>query len=67
MYKMKNYQEERKKKEKDLRPQYQREYDLSPHKDHYMFWEYLDVGRYLLCIICKAQIKYGLWDERRIH
>ncbi|XP_078346942.1 anoctamin-3-like [Oculina patagonica] len=41
LYWMKN----RKKKEGDRRdrPQYQCDYDLSPHKDHYMFWEYLDV------------------------
>lgn len=49
MYEIKNYRKwkEAKKilRKKDLRPQYQREYDLSPHKDHYMFWEYLDVGR----------------------
>ncbi|KAJ7340375.1 Anoctamin-4 [Desmophyllum pertusum] len=24
-------------------PQYQRDFDLSPQGDHYMFWEYLEV------------------------
>ena len=31
---------------KDL-PQYQHDFDLSPQGDHYMFWEYLEVGRFL--------------------
>ena len=30
-------------------PQYQRDFDLSPQGDHYMFWEYLEVGKYQLC------------------
>lgn len=32
----------RKEVQKDL-PQYQRDFDLSPQGDHYMFWEYLEV------------------------
>lgn len=38
MYRLKSRNEE----EKDL-PQYQRDFDLSPQGDHYMFWEYLEV------------------------
>lgn len=41
MYRLKSSNEE----EKDL-PQYQRDFDLSPQGDHYMFWEYLEVGKY---------------------
>lgn len=41
MYRLKSRNEE----EKDL-PQYQRDFDLSPQGDHYMFWEYLEVGKY---------------------
>ena len=26
-------------------PQYQLDFDLSPQGDHYMFWEYLEVGK----------------------
>ena len=36
----------RKEVQKDL-PQYQRDFDLSPQGDHYMFWEYLEVGMFL--------------------
>ena len=35
----------RKEEQKDL-PQYQRDFDLSPQGDHYMFWEYLEVGKF---------------------
>ena len=28
-------------------PQYQRDFDLSPQDDHSMFWEYLEVGKYM--------------------
>lgn len=34
----------RKEEQKGL-PQYQRDFDLSPQGDHYMFWEYLEVGK----------------------
>lgn len=34
----------RKEEQKGL-PQYQRDFDLSPLGDHYMFWEYLEVGK----------------------
>lgn len=35
----------RKEEQKNL-PQYQRDFDLSPQGDHYMFWEYLEVGKF---------------------
>lgn len=35
-------------------PQYQRDFDLSPQDDHSMFWEYLEVGRYMYQLRCSA-------------
>ena len=41
-------------------PQYQRDFDLSPQDDHSMFWEYLEVGRYMYQRRCRKVLKLPL-------
>lgn len=41
-YRYKTYM--RKKNKKEEKENYQIDFDLSPFEDHFMFWEYLQVG-----------------------
>lgn len=41
-------------------PQWEEDYKLSALPDHHMFWEYLEVGKILLFLSCRNQLRFFL-------